>query len=286
MAFVTAKQVSRLAVGLLTRDLVLPMTVARIPGSEYAGSNGDTVTVRVPQPGVARRQETPGSAIDYDDISEVPVDVTLSHLYHATKITDEQLSLEIEDFGVQVTSVQSSAVATGGEDELADAMNAMPADIVIADDGSDIETAVLQGRTLLGRAHVPGTERWMAASPEVAAMVMSRPNLSFADAAASDSALREAIIGRYRGFQVVETPALDEGTAMLYHRTGFAFANRVPVVPRGAAASATATSGGIGLRHIFQYDPNTLSDASVISTFAGASLVDADRVVKLSIEES
>jgi len=63
---------------------------------------------------------------------------------------------------------------------------------------------------------------------------------------------------------------------LAYHRSGFAFANRVPVAPRGANDSATATAGGVGLRQIFQYVPDKLSDASVVSTFAGAAAVYED----------
>lgn len=279
MALLTAKRISRAAVGLLTRTLVLPMTVIRVPGEEFAGDNGDTITVRVPQPGVALVQEGRGEEITYQDIVEVPVDVTLTHLYHAKRITDEELSLDVVDFGAQITSVQVAAVATGGEDELAAAMNALPADTAVTSD--TIEAKVLEAREALGEENVPTGDRWLAVSPAVATFMLKLDKFSRVDASGDDSALREAILGRIYGFTVVESNALESGSAVAYHRSGFVFANRTPVAPRGAADSATATEGGIGLRQIFQYDPDVLSDASVISTFAGSSLVDADRVYKL-----
>lgn len=281
MAFLTAKRISRTAVALLTRTLVLPMTSTRVSGDEFAGSNGDTVTVRVPVPQSARTQESPGNTITYDDITEVPVDVTLAHLYHATKVTDESLSLDVEQFGEQVTLVQVSAVATGGEDELAGAMNALPNDITSVT-AANIEDSILAARETLGNNDVPVGNRWLAVSPEIATFMLKLDKFSRVDASGDDSALRQAILGRIYGLMVVESNALTSGTAIAYHQSGFAFATRTPVVPRGAADSAVATQAGIGLRQIFQYDPNVLSDASVISTFAGASLVDADRVVKLS----
>lgn len=279
--FVTSGQVSRVSVALLARTLVLPGTVLRTPGEEFAGDNGDTVTVRVPQPGVARVQATPGATITYDDISEVPVDVTLRHLYHASRVTDEDLSLKIEDFAEQVSSVQIDAVAKGAEDEVATTINDLPADAADVSE-SNVAARVLQARTALGDNNVPASDRYLAVAPDFAELLLGLENLSFADHAADDSALREAIIGRYRGFTVVESNALDAGSAVAYHRTGFVFANRVPVRPRGANDSATEMRGGVGLRHIFQYVPDRLSDASVLSTFAGASLVDADRVYKLT----
>lgn len=281
MAFLTAKRISRAGVALLTRTLVLPMTVTRVPGEDFAGSNGDTITIRVPQPASARTQAAPGAAITYDDVNELPVDVTLAHLYHATKVTDEELSLSVEDYGAQVTAKQVSAVATGAEDELAAAMNALAADSSIALDGTDIESKILEAREALGNADVPSGDRWLAVSPGVATFALKLDKFSRVDASGDDSALRDAILGRVYGFNVVESNALTAGTAVAYHRSGFAFGNRTPVAPRGAADSATATEAGVGLRQIFQYDPDVLSDASVISTFAGAALVDADRVYKL-----
>ena len=273
MAVLTAQGISSLAIELLTRSLVLPNTVARIPGGEFAGHNGDTITVRVPQPGSARTQTTRGATITYDDVDEVPVEVTLAHLYHGKLTSDEEMSLDLENFARQVTRVQVAAVATGGEDELAGAMNALAADASfdLADSVDDTRDKILTAREFLGDNNAPPGDRWFAVSPDIATRVLKL--LGERETANTDSALREAVIGRLYGFTFVESNALDSGTAVAYHRSGFAFANRVPVAPRGANDSATANSGGIGLRQVFQYVPDSLSDASVVSTFAGASAV-------------
>jgi hypothetical protein len=269
----TAQGISSLAVELLTRTLVLPMTVSRVPGAEFAGSNGDTITVRVPQPGTARTQASPGATITYDDVDEVPVDVTLSHLYHAKLVSDQELSLQLEDFGRQITRVQVAAVATRAENLLGTAMNNLTADGTIDVDGSNIEELILEAREELTRNDCPPDGRFLAVSPEVATFVLALENLSDVDKAGNSSALRDAIIGRYRGFTVVESNGLAAGRALAYHRSGFAFANRVPVTPRGVTSSATAENGGVGMRQIFQYVPDKLSDATVVSTFAGAAAV-------------
>lgn len=282
MALLTAKSISSAAAGLLARELVLPMTVLRIPGGDFAGDNGDTITVRVPQPGTVLEQATPGDTITYDDINEVGVDVQLAHLYHAKRVTDEELSLEVVDFGAQITAVQVDAVARGAEDQIATEMNDLTADDSILSDGSDISEKILAAREALGNSNVPTAERYLAVSPEVATFLLSEDKFSTVNQSGDDSALRDAVLGRVYGFTVVESPALSGGTAVAYHRTGFAFANRVPVAPRGANDSAVAQAGGVGLRQILQYDPSVLSDASVISTFAGAKVVDSDRVFKLN----
>jgi len=285
VAVLTAKGISALAVEMLTRKLVLPNTVARIPGNEFGGSSGDTVTVRVPQPTTARKQATRGAQITYDDVNEVPVDVKMEHLYNAKRISDQELTFDIADFGRQITLPQVEAVAAGSEAELATVMNGLTSQLTINADGSNIEAVILEAREMLGRADVPADGRFMAVSPEVATFVLSLPNLSEVDKAGDSSALREAIIGKYRGFTFVESAGLTAGAAVAYHRSGFAFANRPPVAPRGATSSATHQAHGISMRQIFQYAPDILSDASVVSTFAGAGVVrDASNSIKRAIK--
>jgi hypothetical protein len=276
MAVLTAQGISSLAIELLTRSLVLPSTVSRIPGGEFAGANGDTITVRVPQPGSARTQATSGATITYDDVTEIPVDVSLSHLYHGKLVSDEEMSLQLEDFGRQITRIQVDAVATGAEDELTTVMNALAADSSFALSGSDTDTedAIIAASETLDSNNAPAGDRYLAVSPQIKSRILKI--LDAADKAGDASALRRAVIGQLYGFTVVASNALTAGTALAYHRSGFAFANRVPVAPRGANDSATATAGGVGLRQIFQYVPDKLSDASVVSTFAGAAAVYED----------
>lgn len=255
MAFngVTAAGVSSLSVALLTRTLALPMTVARVPGGEFRGPNGGTITVRVRQPRTAQTQDAPGDTINYNDINETPVDVSLTHLYDAARLTDEDLTLNIEDFGAQVTEPQVAAVGVGAEDQLASAMNGLPASNASF---SDIDASLLEAREFLSTNNVPASNRTLAVAPDVMTMLLETDKFVRADAIGDGSAIRSATTGRVYGFTVVESNGLDVGTALAYHRSGFAFATAVPVAPRGANDSATASYGGIGLRQIFQYQPD------------------------------
>lgn len=273
MAVLTAQGISSLAIELLTRSLVLPNTVARISGGEFAGSNGDTITVRVPQPGSARTQTTRGADIVYDDVTEVPVDVKLAHLYNAKLTSDEEMSLDLENFGRQVTRVQVAAVATGAEDELASAMNGLGEDasFALTADPDDTEGKIVAASEFLDTKNTPAGDRFLAVSPQIKSRLLKV--VDSYDKTGDNTALRQAIVGTFYGFTVVVSNALDTGTAIAYHRSGFAFANRLPRAPMGAEQSATANAGGIGLRQIFQYESSKLSDASVVSTFAGAAPV-------------
>ena len=275
MALLTAKGIASVEAALLTRSLVLPNTVTIVPGGEYAGPNGDTITVRVPQPESARTQSTRGAEITYDDITEIPVDVQLAHLYHGKLISDEERTLDLESFAAQIGRVQIAAVATGAEDELATVMNNLTADAEYAAtaDAGNTRAGILVAREFLGRENAPAGDRWLAVSPEIASRLLSVADFVKVNEAGSSTALRQAVIGTIFGLTVVESSALAAGTACAYHQSGFAFANRVPVAPNGASESATFSEGGVGVRHIFQYVPDKLSDASVVSTFAGAAAV-------------
>lgn len=293
MAALTAQRISSLAVALLIRKLVLPRTVSMIPGAEFTGSNGDTITVRVRQPRASREQTAPGDLLVADEVDEVPVQVSLAHLYNLHNLTDQEATLVLEDFGQQVTLPQVESVAIGAENKVAAAMNALPADIELADDGTDIEDALIECSERLDENDVPADNRWCAVSPRVASLCLGNDNFVRADASGSDQTLRKAVIGELYGFTFVKTNGLTRGHAVAYHSSGFAFATRPPQNPRGATDSAVVNQQGIALRHVFQYDASRARDQSLVSTFGGASAVyddesglDNRRFVKLEVESS
>lgn len=276
MSLLTAQGIASVAVPLLRRQLKLPRTVTMISGGDFSGPNGSTITVRVPTPTAARTQSSAGADITFDAIDEVAADVTLSHLYNAHLITDEEANLQLEDFARQILVPQVASVAIGAENALATVMNNLTesADVEFAFTSSDDDTAdtMLAAREYLSENDVPDDDRWAAVSPSIATRILHM--LDKVNESGSGDALRSAIIGRVYGFNVVESSAIADGTAVFYHRSGFAFANRTPTAPRSDSAdSATQNDGGLALRAILQYVPTKLSEASVISTFAGATAV-------------
>lgn len=277
MALATSKNIASLAVGLLSRAMILGGTVARIPATDYRGKSGGTVTVPVPQPGAARTQASRSADITYDDTSEVPVDVSLDHLYHARLISDEEATLDLADFGQQVLPVQVDAVATGVEDAIAAVLNGLTPAASVAANGSDVDAVLRGARAALTKANVPPTNRFLAVSPDFGTFMLGLDKFVAADKTGSPSALRDATLGRIYGLQVVESSRLTDGIAVAYHRSGVVLGNVAPVAPKGARESSTVTVGGFSMRHVWQYETSKLSDASVLSTLAGSSLVEAAR---------
>ena len=281
MALLTAQGISRVAIELLVRRLSLPRTVTMVPGEEFSGSNGDTITVRVPQPSAARTQTNPGDALTADAINEVGVDITLAHKYHLHNITDQELTYNIENFARQISLPQVNAVAVGVEAALASVINALGAtDATVNWDATpteadDIDT-VLRARKFLGDNECPPEDRFLALAPDLVMRLLKYDFLQDASQSNSDDALRNAVIGRLFGFTVVESNALDAGESIAYHRSGMAMAVRAPLAPRGAASSSSASAQGIGLRQVFQYDASVASDQSLVSAFVGAAMVYED----------
>lgn len=272
MAVLTAKGIASLAIPLLNRSLVLGRTVSIASSDEFAGPNGETLTVRVPQPGTARVQINRGDALVADDVVEVPVDVAMKHLYHLKNLTDQEATFDLESFASQVTTVQVSAVATSAEDQLATVMNALTADDAdVAVTAAGFKAAGLVARAFLSKADAPAGDRWLACGPDFANVILDF--LDTRETPNTDSAIREAILGRVFGATAFESNGLNADEAVMYHRSGFVWANRQPNVARGAADAFGLANQGVALRQVFQYATANAQDQSLLSTFAGASAV-------------
>ena len=281
MALLTSAPISQLGIELLVRSLVLVRTVARIPSNEYSGPSGGTVTLRVPHPRTARTQAAPGNAITYDAVDESGVDVTVSHHYDATLVSDEELSLELESFGTQVLLPQVASVAQAAEDLLAAEMNGLTASgdaaFAMSPDVDDDRETILAIREQLTLNDVPAGNRYVACAPDITTRLLTIPEfVRAAYRGDGGDALASAVVGEVYGLTFVESNAIDTGVAVAYHSSGFAFGSMPPVAPGGGADSSNAEAGGVALRHILAFDPGHLSTASAVSIFAGASVVTED----------
>lgn len=272
MAVLTAKGIATTAIPLLIRNLVLGRTVTVVGGNEFAGPNGETITVRVRQPRSARVQATRKQALVADDQVEVPVDVSLSHLYDLYDLSDQEATLDLESFAFQITEPQVASVATKAEDQLATVMNDLTADDAdVAVTAAGFKAAGLEARSFLSKNDAPAGDRFLACGPDFANVVLDY--LGDRETPDTDSAVRQAILGNIWGATAFESNGLNADEAVMYHRSGFVWANRRPFMPNGAADVASVNSQGVALRQVFQYDSSRAVDQSLLSTFAGASAV-------------
>ena len=283
--FLKAEKIVNQGLGMLNREIVLPRVVKRIAAAEFSGAKNDTINVRIPSILEAREygwRNNRSNPIDYDELEELSIPVQLNkHVYSGVKVTDEELTLDIDSWGEQVARPQIRAVAEKLESYIADAMeNATYAETVTYDGDetgniSGIYETLVEARSILNKANVPADQRYVLLGADVEAAALLSPNLVNVDQSGSDSALRDAVIGKLAGFTIIgNCNSIPSEFAVAFHPTAFAFANVAPEVPSGATAGATSSYEGLAMRWIRDYDPDRLQDRSIYSSFAGAVSVE------------
>lgn len=311
--FIKATQVVSQMLGVLERDVVMPSLITRMPGTNFTGAASDTVSLRVPAYGGTANSRTMRSTtqISHTELDETKVDVVLNtHIYKSVRVTDEEMTLDIVNFGEQITQPAMGAVTRGVEDLVTTALSgASPAVTVDLTASTMIDGIIDAGRALTDH-RIPTGGRFLACGSRVTAALLKSDNLLRSDYAGNSAALREAMIGRIGGFTAVTVPGLHPDVAYAGHRTGVVLATRAPVVPQGASWGTSASYNGFALRTLRDYlpdDSNGPADRLLTDVFAGAKVVtdkgsldvngvftpDADggsdlvvRIVKLSLPAS
>lgn len=286
--FIKAERIAAQALGLLEREIVLPALMWRNAGGDFAGAAGDTITIRVPARTTARTrvlrgarpQESEGlGIITMDTLTETSVDVTLdTDVYSAVPITDEELTLDISDFGAQIAEPQVRAIAEGIENAVVAEMTAAPFHpdhvLTVASATAEPYDAFVDARVLLNKANVPLSERYLVVGSDWEGFVLKSDELHQVDKAGNDSALRDATIGRIAGFGgVVVSNAFPSDLAIAFHRTAFILGMRAPAIPTGATFGASRSAFGLSMRWIRDYDFRNVQDRSLFDTYIGTNHV-------------
>jgi hypothetical protein len=276
--FIKAEQVAAQMLGVLERDTVLAQFVWRDAVTDFKGAKNDTVSLRVPAYTTARtRTMRSNTAIVIDELDETKVDVTLdTHVYKAIRVTDEEMTLDIVNFGEQVTAPAMGSVVRKVDDSLATQFADASAEVTVNIDADDPYLAFVDARIALNNASVPMGQRFCAVGSNVEAAILKSDRLSKFDQSGSSDALREAVIGRMAGFTAVSCPGLDPDLAVFSHRTAFVLALVAPVVPAGASWGTTQTYRGMSLRVLRDYlpdDTNGPADRLLTDTFMGTGVV-------------
>ena len=228
---------------------------------------------------------TRSAPITVDELNEMIVPIVLNkHVYNAIGLTDEELTLDIVDWGTQVATPQTRAVGEKLEDLIAVGMAGADTRYEVdwepdpddEDDRSFYKTAV-RARKHLNDENVPMNGRAILLGSNAEEAALNSKHLVDVDTSGTDNALREAIIGKIAGFLVVTSNAVDPDFAQAFHSSAYVFGNVAPEVPAGAGDGATVTFEGLAMRWIRDYDSDYLRDRSVYSSFAGVSSVEDGR---------
>jgi hypothetical protein len=278
--FIKPTVISATALGLLQRQIVLPNVVWMNGIGDFAGAYNDTVTIRIPARTTARRRTLRGTGSDrnitLDTLTEHAIPVQLTEdIYSAVAVTDEELTLDIVDFGGQILKPQVRSVAEMLEGDIAATMQGASYQTIVTVGSGDGATfdAVVDARRALNEADVDLADRILVVGPGVEAALLKDPQFARYDHAGDSTAFRDATIGRIAGVDVVISNALRAGEAYLFHKTAFIFANRAPNVPAGVPFGNSQAFQNLSLRWIRDYDATQLQDRSVVNSFAGYAAV-------------
>ena len=278
---VKARKVIEFFLPMVERELISPFLVTRVAGDNFKGALGDTVTLRIPGlKAVARDYNFRGrtAPIVLDDISggaAVPIKID-THVYSATGLEDEHMTLDEINFATEVLAPQVAAVTDRLETKTVAGIRASAAAAkhqLTFDAGDDPYLVTLEAKRLMDSEKVaPAGGRVFLVGSDIAAQWLASDRLSRYDSVGQDGtpALREATIGRLAGAPVVEHPGLNPGEGFYFHKSGLVTANLAPVVPQGVVQGRTGiTRNGFATRWIQDYDPQYLRDRSVVSSFFG-----------------
>ena len=297
--FLKPSVIANTAVGLLYRELVVARTVwtGAINPGEFTGALNDTVTMRVPARRTARKRTLrAGTAITNDASNEFSVAVTLdTDVYNGAPITDEELTLDIVDFGAQILLPQVRAVAEGLEEEIVDQIEAATymtshtlnpdwTEFVVSGE-TDWYLVAARVAKLLDIQNVPASGRTLLVGADVKEEIITSERFSRYDSigAQAPDAISERRIGRIAEFDVVSSTALEADEAYAYHKTAFVLATRAPKVPQGATMGQTRTIGeaggatgfwsGVSVRWLMDYDYTNTTDRSLVDAYVGTAAV-------------
>lgn len=273
--------------GVLERELVVPRLVWQNPIGSFAGALNDTVSIRVPAYATARtRALRSGTARTRDSLTDRKVDVSLTtDVYKDVRITDEELTLDISDFGAQVLNPVMSGIARKMEDAIVTTITSASYALTITgltSSNNFYKDMAVVARRKLNDAQVPQEGRVLLVGSAIEAALLSTDQLVKVNESGSDSALRNASIGRIAGFDIVISNAIPVGEAYAFHRSAFVMSTAAPVVPAGAPFGSSQSYGGFAMRVVRVLDSATIEDILAVDAWVGSSAVTDEGFVNSS----
>ncbi|MEV0617573.1 P22 phage major capsid protein family protein [Nonomuraea sp. NPDC050404] len=303
--FLTPTVIARAALATLYETTVMAQLVHRDYEEEFAARIGDTVNVRKPATFTAN-EYVRENGIQIQNAQETSIPVRLNHFADVSfAVTTEELTLRIEDFGVQLLQPAMEAIAQKIDRDILALRDDIKQEVGVTAEGGvqfpanptgknmfdySNPRSAIDARRVLNQRNVPAADRNLVIGPEIEAKWLGDELFHRADARGDTDGLREASLGRrVFGFdpyqtQNIKVPAQTTGNSttevgVAFHRTAFALVTRPLVLPQGAANAAVASYKGFGLRVVMDYDIDKKQDVVSIDTLYGTKTLDEFRAV-------
>jgi hypothetical protein len=238
--FTKAPRFVRTSLGLLERDTVLAQNMWRNAAGDYTGAEGETINIKLPAFGVARKRAIRGTdkrTASYLAQRTVAVKLT-DNLFMRTPLSDAEMTLDVESFERDIIAPQVGGIVRGIEDEAVDEVEGAEYHNTVTYDPEDPVDGLFEAAELLTKCRVPSSQRRLAVGSTAKRRLLTSDDLIKAYAAGDNTALRRAEVGEIAGIgNIFEVPSLDPEAMVLYHQSAFVIGLRAPIVPpdvRGA----------------------------------------------------
>lgn len=262
--------------------------VTRDGFEKFAGAEGDTVNVKVPEPlrvreyALGNDRSQPIVTDTTGEIS-VPLKVERTRNYSAIKLSDEQRMFDFDGAWGDLQFRQLEAIAGYNQFKIIDQVvnapyviqrkvDATPASIKAqAELGRDpIYNAFVDATRDLKRLRAPGTGYVALAGSGAVAEIKKNQKLVSAEGTGT-GALAEVMVGKIGGVTVVEDPLIPDDEVHIFVKSAFLFYNAAPALPQSVPFASSAAVDGFALSWLMDYDTAFLVDRSVFQTIVGYS---------------
>lgn len=285
---ITPAVMARVVLDYLYEQTVIAQRVFRDFDGDFAGKQGDTITVRRPAQFEAKLFDR-SSGIELQDLVETSFPVVLDTLLDVSfAITAEELTLEVSEWRERFGVPAAQALLEGMETRIITTLldDTVPA-LVTSLDADDPRVLIDAGKQLNDQK-VPRSNRIAAVTTATEAEWLKDPIFSEADKRGDTDGIRDALVGRKFGFEVLSTTMMPDdgdhaGESVAFHPSAAALVFRTLQKPEGVAPNQfeVASYKGFGIRVVKDYDINKKQDVISFDVLMGTKLVDADRAVRL-----
>lgn len=243
----TIEQIAKESLLRLRNNLVMRQLVHTDFSTEFA-NKGEEITIRKPATFIGK--DFTGT-IDVQSAEESSVKVKLDTISDVSvEITSKELSLNIQDFGIQIAEGAMQALAQKIDNSLCGLYIDIPYFSGVGGQTPSKLANIADARKILGTHGVPLKSRSAVWDPEAEAKLLILDSIVNAEKSGSTDALKEANLGRVLGFdnfgdQNIRTHAAGAYTALadVTVTTGAAAATSI-VLTSGAGASIAKLNQG------------------------------------------
>lgn len=267
------------AVGLLDREVIIPNTFTKKGVEEFRGARDDTINMKVPGVLPFRTygwRNDRSTELQGDEYTERKIALSFGgDAYSMVFLTDEQKDFDLIEWS-ELLEMQARAVGRGLENGAVQELNNAPYQVTVPVHEAHIGRGLTEARRVQNRFNVPALGRIAVVGTDFDAAMQNDPTLNFAQYvgdANANAAVRDAALGKHKGYTFIVSTEIDPKTAYLYTPDAFAFLNAAPSIPDSVPFGASASFNGISLRWIRDYESRRTQDRSIVNTYYGYQAV-------------